>query len=45
VAVGLREPIAEIDRGQFRPGEEVMVRVVATNGLASATVSTDTFRV
>lgn len=45
VAVGLREPVAEIDRSQFRPGEEVMVRVVATNGLASATVSTDTFRV
>jgi hypothetical protein len=45
VAVGLTDPAFEIDRSRFRPGQEVQVRVLATNGLATAVVTTETLRI
>lgn len=45
VGVGLTEPVFAFDRSQLSPGDEVQVRVLATNGLASAVVSTGTLRV
>jgi hypothetical protein len=45
VAVGLTEPTFELDKSQFRQGDEVQVRVIATNGLSSTVVSTETFRI
>lgn len=45
VAVGLREPSFEIDRGQFHEGQELQVRVITTNGLSSSVVVSKAFRV
>ena len=45
VAVGLREPTFGIDRAQFAKGQELQVRVIATNGLVSAVVTSEPFRV
>ena len=45
VAVGLREPRFEIDRSQFREGQELQVRVITTNGLSSSVVMSEPFRV
>lgn len=45
VAVGLTDPDFAIDQGQFRPGTELQVRVLATNGLSTAVVTTETLRV
>jgi hypothetical protein len=45
MGVGLREPIVTIDRTQFKPGEELQVRVLATNGLSSSIVTSEPFRV
>jgi hypothetical protein len=45
VAVGLREPGFEIDRRQFREGQELQVRVITTNGLSSFVVMSEPFRV
>jgi hypothetical protein len=45
VAVGLKEPLFTLDRTQFRPGEEVRVRITATNGFESSIVTSETFRV
>lgn len=45
VAVGLREPTFTIDRRQFREGQDLQVRVIATNGLASSVVMSEPFRV
>lgn len=45
VGVGLREPTFTIDRGQFREGQDLQVRVIATNGLSSAVVVSEPFRV
>ena len=44
VAVGLRDPRFVIDRTQFREGQELQVRVITTNGLASSVVMTEAFR-
>jgi hypothetical protein len=44
VGVGLKEPIFAIDRAQFREGDEVQVRVLATNGLSSAILAGQPFR-
>lgn len=43
-AVGLTEPRFTIDRSQFKPGDEVQVRVLVTNGLETAVASTETIR-
>jgi hypothetical protein len=43
-AVGLTEPRFSIDRSQFKPGDEVQVRVLMTNGLETAVASTETIR-
>ena len=45
VGVGLREPIVPLDRAQFKDGEELQVRVLATNGLSNAIVTSEPFRV
>jgi hypothetical protein len=45
VAVGLKSPAFELDRSQFRAGQEVRVRVVATNGLQRAVVMSETVRI
>lgn len=45
VAVGLREPAFAIDRRQFREGQQLQVRVIATNGLSSSVVMSEPFRV
>jgi hypothetical protein len=44
LAVGRREPSTTIDRRQFRPGQEVMVRVLATDGLSTSVVASESFR-
>jgi hypothetical protein len=38
VAVGLREPTFTLDRSQFEPGDEVELRIIATNGFTSREV-------
>ncbi len=43
-AVGLTEPSFTIDRSQFKPGDEVKVRLLVTNGLETAIASTETIR-
>jgi hypothetical protein len=45
LGVGLREPFFTLDRTQFRQGQEVQVRIIATNGFTSTVVSSETFRV
>lgn len=44
VAVGLREPTFAIDRRQFGEGQELQVRIIATNGLSSSVAVSDPFR-
>jgi hypothetical protein len=45
LGVGLKTPSLELDRSQFKPGQEVRVRVLATNGLQRAVIMTDTFTI
>jgi hypothetical protein len=45
VAIGLKRPALDLDRSQFRAGQEVHVRVVATNGLQRSVVMTETLRI
>ena len=45
VAVGLKRPALDLDRSQFRAGQEVRVRVVATNGLQRSVVMSETVRI
>ncbi|MEV0530972.1 hypothetical protein [Kitasatospora sp. NPDC050463] len=35
IGVGLREPLVQVDRGQFRPGDQVQLRIITTNGFTS----------
>jgi hypothetical protein len=44
VAIGLKEPSAAVDRSQFAPGQDVMVRVTATNGFTSSVLTSEAFR-
>jgi hypothetical protein len=41
LGVGLREPTFTLQRTQFRPGSELQVRIIATNGFASREVRHD----
>jgi hypothetical protein len=45
VGIGLKTPSLELDRSQFKPGQEVHVRVIATNGLQRSVITTDTFKI
>lgn len=45
IAVGMRDPVIHVDRGQFRPGDEVQVRIITTNGFTSTSAITESFRV
>jgi hypothetical protein len=44
IAVGLKEPSFTIDRSQFPEGQQVQVRIIATDGLTSSVVATEAFR-
>lgn len=45
MGVGLKHPSVALDRGQFRGGQEIRVRIIATDGLTSSVVTTETFHV
>lgn len=45
IAIGLKRPALDLDRSQFRAGQEVRVRVVATNGLQRSVVMSETVRI
>ncbi|WP_144440827.1 hypothetical protein [Streptomyces roseifaciens] len=45
IAVGMRDPVIHVDRGQFRPGDNVQVRIITTNGFTSSSAVTESFRV
>jgi len=45
MGIGLKTPSLELDRSQFKPGQEVRVRVVSTNGLQRSVIMTDTFKI
>jgi hypothetical protein len=44
IAVGLKSPAIDLDRGHFRTGQDVRVRVIATNGLQRSVVMSETVR-
>lgn len=44
IGVGLKEPSVALDRSWFADGQEVQVRVLATNGLISSVIATETLR-
>ena len=44
VATGIKSPSFDVDRSQFERGQEVRVRVIATNGIERSVVETQTFR-
>jgi hypothetical protein len=44
VGVGLKDPTTALDRSQFTTGQEVQVRVTATNGFTSSIVTSESFR-
>lgn len=35
IGVGLKEPTIQVDRSQFRPGDQVQLRIISTNGFTS----------
>ena len=43
LGVGLREPTVHLDRGQFRPGDDVRLRITTTNGFSSTAAETALF--
>ncbi len=45
MGIGLKTPSLEIERSQFEPGQDVRVRVIATNGLRRAIIMTDNFKI
>lgn len=45
IAVGLRDPVFEVDRSAFRPGSEISVRILATGGFSRSVVATETVRI
>jgi hypothetical protein len=45
IAVGLKHPALDLDRGQFHAGQEVRVRVIATNGVQRSVVMSETVRI
>lgn len=45
VGVGLRDPSLTVDRSQFTPGQEIYIRVIATNGFTSSVVTSGAFRI
>jgi hypothetical protein len=44
-AIGLQEPVFTLDQSQYPAGAEVLVRVVATNGLTNAVISQEPVRI
>jgi hypothetical protein len=44
LGVGLKEPSIAVDRSQFTPGQEFLVRMIATNGLTSSVVTSEMLR-
>lgn len=45
MGIGLKTPSLELDRSQFKPGQELRVRVIATNGLQRSVIMTDIFKI
>ena len=45
IGVGLTEPLIQIDRSQFRPGQQVQLRIITTNGFTSSTADIQTIQV
>jgi hypothetical protein len=43
LGVGLREPTVHLDHGQFRPGDDVRLRITTTNGFSSTAAETALF--
>ncbi|WP_371592063.1 hypothetical protein [Streptomyces virginiae] len=43
LGVGLKEPTVHLDRGQFRPGDDVRLRITTTNGFSSTAAETALF--
>ncbi|QFQ97563.1 hypothetical protein F9278_16580 [Streptomyces phaeolivaceus] len=43
LGVGLKEPTVQLDRGQFRPGDDVRLRITTTNGFSSTAAETALF--
>ncbi|MBB4981112.1 hypothetical protein [Streptomyces nymphaeiformis] len=35
VGVGLKDPVIQVDHSQFRPGQQVQLRIISTNGFTS----------
>ncbi|MFE6281106.1 hypothetical protein [Streptomyces sp. NPDC057877] len=40
IGVGLKSPVVDVDRGQFRPDDDVRLRITTTNGFSSTTAET-----
>ncbi|MDT9698418.1 hypothetical protein [Streptomyces sp. P17] len=43
LGVGLKDPTVHLDRGQFRPGDDVRLRITTTNGFTSTAAETALF--
>ncbi|MFJ3791033.1 hypothetical protein [Kitasatospora sp. NPDC090091] len=35
IGVGLKDPVIQVDHSQFRPGQQVQLRIISTNGFTS----------
>ncbi|MFE6869425.1 hypothetical protein ACFVFS_23085 [Kitasatospora sp. NPDC057692] len=35
IGVGLKDPVVQVDHSQFRPGQQVQLRIISTNGFTS----------
>ncbi|MFJ9718768.1 hypothetical protein ACIRPQ_22975 [Streptomyces sp. NPDC101213] len=40
LGVGLKEPVVQLDRGQFPPGNDIRLRITTTNGFSSTAAET-----
>ncbi|MET7645870.1 hypothetical protein ABZS83_20005 [Streptomyces sp. NPDC005426] len=45
IGVGLKEPLIQVDRSQFRPGQQVQLRIITTNGFTSSAADIQTIQV
>ncbi|TYC68132.1 hypothetical protein EH183_40385 [Streptomyces sp. CB01881] len=45
IGVGLKDPLIQVDRSQFRPGDRVRLRIITTNGFTSTTVDVQQIQV
>ncbi|MBW4671085.1 MAG: hypothetical protein KME60_27590 [Cyanomargarita calcarea GSE-NOS-MK-12-04C] len=45
IGIGLKTPSLDIDRSHFKPGQDIRIRVIATNGLQRSVIMTDNFKI